>query len=228
MVQMALKEYSPALRRAMNKGLEKKKTIESLVEQEKMGRKHWNELTEKYNTFGLTKNQLKVVEAGKVFYDSLRNKLTKGGDQELAMARIINYDVYSFPYSMNNMNQVLAWIDVVGDNQLELENLFPFYFNRCMNKDYLFRTPNDTSNVEATDFKPVLTVLSYLIHCEEWTGNGLFSVRTKKPGRNTDGYIRANTALFNIEIKFDGTLETPYYYICISLNTNLENMKMIS
>lgn len=189
----------------------------------------WETEAQKYENTKLTEEQKQVVKAAKDFYNSIKKNLTLKDKYDISLRRIGAYSGAFFPHSVKENKVAIAWILKVGDNQKELEKLFPNQVNNAIYPREVIRKPYTVVEGEKIEeiysFYPVLTVLSYLLQCENWECDGLISVKSQKPGVVSKvAQINATTTLYDICITYSGDVKQPYSSIRVTPRELMDNM----
>lgn len=179
----------------------------------------WESEAMKYSNISLTKEQLKVVNAAEGFYRAIKKNLNLQRIYSLN-EKGINWYVDYFPRSITSKSMTIAWILRAGDNQAELNKLFPDQYYRMREVREVVREPDKIKTKmpliwreepAERGFYPVLTVLSYLLMCETWECDGLINVKNKEKSKR----IEAETTLYRIYINYTGDVFKPFHSISI-------------
>lgn len=189
----------------------------------------WEQEAQKYENISLSDEQKQIVKAAKEFYNSIKKSLTMKDKYDISARRVGPYSGAFFPHSLKENKVAVAWILKVGDNQEELRRLFPNQFNSAIYAREVIREPFTVIDGEKIEekcsFYPVLTILSYLLQCENWECDGVIDVKTSKPGVVSGvGQINARTALYDICITYTGDVRKPYSKIRVTPRSAVNNL----
>lgn len=199
-------------------------TTEQAMAMEKKVAMAWEQEANKYENINLDKTQLQVLAATRDFYNSIKKSLTMKNKYDISLRRTGSYTGAHFPHSLKDNKTAVAWLKKVGDNQGELERLFPNQKYDNIKPIEVKREPvikvDGEIFEEKMSYVPVLTTLAYLLQCEEWGCDEIISIKSSKPVIRNMKQILAETTFYTIDIVYDGDFKKPYSYIKVSPKAN--------